>query len=493
MANRTINVNGLYKKCLSGKPKDMITARTVYEYCISPFMVYCSKFGPEEKKDPINEYNNLLFEQGKAHEKQVIENSYPELQPVKYATPEQGFKLLLEQMAKGALVAVGMPVFYMPEGLMGIIDVLERREGQKTIFGNYYYIIKEIKLAKNIRREHIYQALFYNYVLGKIQGYTPISFYIINRDLEEIEQVFDETELLAMLRDIREILQGKKVFPTYGACIWPWETYNNEEAIKTRDVSLVGGVGPSFKRRLIARNIYSVEQLAKTRMQQLTAIQGIGEKIAIKFLNNAKALASGKHIRLGCCEFPQKKTEIFLDLEGTGVQVQDEELVSIDYLIGVLVRSYGGEKYIPFVAYKLNQEKEMFAEFLDWVLRQHDYVIYHWHNYERIHIQRLVDRYDFSREAEPILSSMQDLYKEAVANFAFPTYGNGLKDIAAYIGYKWKNANVNAMESIALYFQYIQDPNKNKDKLEKVIDYNRDDCIATKLIKDWLQNESQSK
>jgi predicted RecB family nuclease len=43
-----------------------------------------------------------------------------------------------------------------------------------------------------------------------------------------------------------------------------------------------------------------------------------------------------------------------------------------------------------------------------------------------------------------------------------------------------------------MYFQYIQDPTKNKEKLEKVIDYNQDDCTATMLIKDWLEKESQN-
>ncbi len=117
-------------------------------------------------------------------------------------------------------------------------------------------------------------------------------------------------------------------------------------------------------------------------------------------------------------------------------------------------------------------------------------MIYHWHNYERVHIQRLIDRYSLAKEAEPILGSMRDLYKDAVANYAFPTYGNGLKEIAAYIGYKWKHADVNAMESIAMYFEYVKDPAANREKMEKVIDYNKDDCVATKLIKDWLQNES---
>jgi uncharacterized protein len=55
------------------------------------------------------------------------------------------------------------------------------------------------------------------------------------------------------------------------------------------------------------------------------------------------------------------------------------------------------------------------------------------------------------------------------------------------MGYEWKHKDVDALESIALYFQYVEDPEKNKDKLQKVIDYNQDDCRATMVIKDWLK------
>ena len=252
-------------------------------------MVHCDKFAPQEKKDPLNEYDQLLFDQGKTHENQVISTSYPGLKKVKYESLEEGFKLLLIEMKTGASVVCGLPVFYKPEGLMGICDVLERRNGHRSIFGNYHYIVKEIKLARNIQNAHIFQAAFYNYLLGKIQGYTPNSFYLINRDLEETEQVYDETELLKKIEDIHEILNGKRVNPTYGACNWPWESYNNEEAIKTRDISLVSGVGSSFKQKLVSKNMFTVEDLAKASLGDLTAIKGIGEKTATKFSKQLKS------------------------------------------------------------------------------------------------------------------------------------------------------------------------------------------------------------
>ena len=48
-------------------------------------------------------------------------------------------------------------------------------------------------------------------------------------------------------------------------------------------------------------------------------------------------------------------------------------------------------------------------------------------------------------------------------------YSNGLKDIAKYMGYSWRHADVDALESIVLYFQYVKAPGKSKDKIQKVI------------------------
>lgn len=485
------DIDKIYKSCLQSNTKDRVKARTIYSYCISPFMVHCEKFGPENKKDEMTKFQELLFDQGNAHEIQVIETNYPEAEKLEYVTREEGFRMLLEGMNDGIKVFCGLPAFYLPEGLEGIFDIVERIDTEESIFGSYHYVVKEIKLAKNMQKHHIYQAAFYNYMLGKIQGYTPPVFYLINRDYEEIGVEYNEIELLEILKDIQEILKGNEVSPTYGACEWPWETYNNEEAIRKRDVSLVSGLGPSFKQKLIKANICTVDDLAEIQMRNLVKIKGIGEKTANKFLTNAKALISGCHICIGTCEFPEKKTEIFLDLEGTGEQKVDEELIAMDYLIGVIIRKGKNEKYIPFIAHGLDKEGKMFHQFVEWLLKQDDFIVYHWHHYERTHLERLAERYGLTEEKRKLIfRNMRDLYKDAVSNFAFPTYGNGLKEVAKYIGYKWKHADVDALESIALYLQYVENPDQNKDKIQKVIDYNEDDCKATLLVKDWIKNNS---
>lgn len=489
MGERKItDIKKIYENCLSQGIEDKITPRTIYDYMVSPFMVHCKKFAPVEEKDPITEYMRLLFEQGNAHEEQVIETNYPDIETVKYETPEEGFIALLEDMEKGVSAVCGAPIFYLSEGLRGIIDVIERSDSAPSVFGDYHYVVKEIKLAKNIQSHHLMQAALYNYMLGKIQGYTSPTYFLINRDNLELEFPYDENVLLAILQDIREILNGREVAPTYGACQWPWESYNNKEAIKRNDVSLVSGVGPSTKIRLVDAGFNTVDDLAGAEIDELTSIKRVGEKTANKFLSASKALKYEKPICIGHCEFPKRSTEIFLDLEGTGEQIEDEELVSIDYLTGVLVRKDGKEEYTSFVAQGLDKEGEMFNEFMGWLQTQDDFIIYHWHHYEKTHLARMAERHELSEELKDLLfGNMRDLYKDAVSTFAFPTYGNGLKQVAKFMGYNWRHEDVDAMESIAFYFQYVKDPENNKEKLKKVIDYNEDDCQATKVVKEWLE------
>jgi predicted RecB family nuclease len=98
---------------------------------------------------------------GIEHEQRVIERKYPECRTLDFEMPEAGFRIILEEMAKGTDVICGLPLFFLPENMQGRIDVLERRNDRYSVFGNYYYIVTEIKLVKKIRREHILQAAFY--------------------------------------------------------------------------------------------------------------------------------------------------------------------------------------------------------------------------------------------------------------------------------------------------------------------------------------------
>lgn len=487
------DVNSILEKCLAATTLEPLTATTVSRYLTSPFEIHCNKFAPEEEKDDISKYQQLLFERGREHETQTVKDKYPDIVSVQFATREEGFKLALESMSLGTDIMHGMPIFYLPDGLVGEVDVLEKSKSKGSIFGKYHYTIKEIKLAKNIREDHVIQGAFYNHMLGKIQGVTPETFHLINRDGEEIAYQYSEYEelLLESIEGTRKILTRKEhVSPTYGSCGFPWESYCNRLAEETNDVSLVDGVSLKTKNKLVEHGLKTVHDLASSEIEKLVEIKGVGNGTAAKLVYSAKAIQSKKPIikNMKSIVFPSCKVEIFLDLEGVDPAMMGDEVIQVDYLIGALVRVGSKEEYLAFVAQDLEHEKDMLFEFLGFIKKQKDYVIYHYHHYEKTHLEKMMTRYGVDEKVKKmVFENMIDIYKIATSSVAFPTYGNGLKPVAKYLGFSWRHKNVDATESIALYLDYVANPGKNKDKLQMILDYNEDDCIATRVIKDWLQ------
>ncbi len=485
-----VNVSDLFSRCMAESGDEQLTATTVATYITSPFTIYCNKFAPKDEKDEMAEYQKLLFQRGNEHEAQVVSDNYPDMATIQSTTPEGGFKLSIELMVSGADALHGMPIYYLPDGLYGVVDILEKSNTGSSIFGNYHYTIKEVKLAKNIKDKHLIQGAFYNYLFGQIQGMTPETFTIINGEGEESLHKYSDYESLLFdsIEGTRRILQGEHVSPTHGSCDFPWESYCNKKAIETNDISLVAGISLKIKNRLVDQ-FKTIDDLVGASIENLTEIKGIGTKTAIKYITTAKAIQSETHIIIDKdkIDFPQRKVEIFLDLEGIDPTMADEETPQIDYLIGILVRTGSEEKYVPFTAKDTDHEKEMLLEFLEFVKKQKDYVIYHYHHYEKTHLGKMMEKFEINEATQNmVFDHMIDIHKVATNSVVFPTYGNGLKQIAPYLGFKWRHKDVSATESISIYLDYATNPEENKDRFQKVIDYNEDDCVATRVIKDWL-------
>jgi len=215
-----VDVNKLFSKCMTESVTEKLTARTVATYITSPFAIHCDKFAPEAEKDEITAFEELLFQRGNDHEDQTVHDKFPNLVTIPFERPEDGFKLTIDSMVSGTDVLHGAPIYYLPEGVYGIADILEKSDTESSIFGNYHYTVKEVKLAKNIQEKHLLQGAFYNYLLGKIQGVTPKTFAMINGDGEEsLHEYSDYDQLLFDSIDgARKILQGGSISPTHGSC-----------------------------------------------------------------------------------------------------------------------------------------------------------------------------------------------------------------------------------------------------------------------------------
>jgi len=488
-----VDVNKLFSECMTESDTEKLTARTVATYITSPFAIHCDKFAPEAEKDEITAFEELLFQRGNDHEDQTVHDKFPNSVTMPFERPEDGFKLIIDSMVSGTDVLHGAPIYYLPESVYGIADILEKSNTESSIFGNYHYTIKEVKLAKNIQEKHLLQGAFYNYLIGKIQGVTPKTFAMINGDGEESLHEYSafDSLLFDSIDGARKILQGGSVSPTYGSCDYPWKSYCNKKAVETNDISLVTGVKGKMKNKLTDNKFNTIKKIASANMEELTEIKGIGNNKAEKFITTAKALQAKTHIITDKdkIDFPERKVEIFLDLEGIDPTTGADGIPQIDYLIGILVRVDSKENYISFTAKEAKEdaEKEMLLEFLEFIKKQNDYVIYHYAPYEKTHLTKMMKKYEIDETTKKtVLDYLIDVHKVATASVAFPTYGNGLKQIAPYIGFRWRHKDVSATESISMYLDYVNNSEGSEIKFQKIIDYNEDDCIATRVIKDWL-------
>jgi hypothetical protein len=159
---------------MAGTVDERLTATTVSTYLTSPFAIHCNKFASEDEKDELTEYQKMLFERGNEHETQTIRGKYPEMTTIPFESSEEGFRLAIESMVSGTTALHGMPIYYLPEGLYGVADILEKSDTTSSVFGDYHYTVKEVKLAKNIQEKHLLQGAFYNYVCNPVESFRQI-------------------------------------------------------------------------------------------------------------------------------------------------------------------------------------------------------------------------------------------------------------------------------------------------------------------------------
>jgi uncharacterized protein len=369
--------------------------------------------------------------------------------------------------------------------------VLVRDDSQDTNLGPYGYLVVEIKAVHRITRGHTLQAAVYNRLLGRALGNEPPEFYLLNLEgtLEAVQMTEVAAELDRALDEMRQILAGKAIEPCYNTADWPWTNYVNQQAIAARDVSLVPGLGQAKRQAFASAGYTTVETLAGAKAEALTSIKGVGPKNGGKFLTSAQAICQGRPIRRSAdWRLSPCTVEVFFDLEGAAPGLDPEGRGLVNYLIGNVIRSPGQTAtYKAFFATTFEQEGQILGEFFQWAGSLQDAQFYHWHHYEKTHLTRMASSHGLEPDlVSQVLSRLVDLSPITTGAFAFPTYGESLKDIAKFLGFSWRQEDVSGQSSMALYQDFVESGGTDYNTRQKLLDYNEDDCRATMHIFDWL-------
>ena len=479
---------------LKGNMDGKITGLDIYYHVKSPFTTYCNAFIDEKEKDLTDLYLELLTEKGVEHEKQVISKKYPKTMLMEFEEQVQGFKEAISYMFKGLDSISNVPLLFLPEGFVGRGDLLVKNTSNNSVFGNFFYEIYEIKIAKNIKPHHILQAAYYNKILGKIQQFTPESIYLINKEKQEFSYPYSEYEykLVDILKEIKLIRKNKmKPPPTYNNVGYPWTSYSNKQAQKISDITCLVDLGPSLQKKLYNIGIDTIEKVDKTDIIALTNVKGIGQRRATQFKNYATAIINNERKKQMDSNITASKIELFIDFEGVDPTLAPEELGSFDFLFGVIIRDKekNTKKYYPFFITNPEDENEtrsVFLEFIELLKIYDQYPIYHWHSYEKTRIKLYFDRLNLPSKDLDIISKLIDLYKVVRKSWVFPVMSLSLKEVAPYLGFSWSQKQFDGRVAIGTYLNFQKYAYRRDELKKQILDYNEDDIKALIHILDWL-------
>lgn len=479
-ATLRLTVDDLTRRATGGKRLDkdrMLRPSMTYHLLNDPFWIWCGYHAPNENKvEEESRYDEMKMDKGAEFEEEWVRKRHPEAQKVK---PEYGIRALKETVR---LMREGAPAIHQPQlwdlssEVYGKGDLLIRDASHPSDLGQHHYRVVEVKQSKTARDYHVAQALLYNGMLGRIQGYTPPEVTIVLRESEkQVSCSKKEAAFEKWLNDWRAIRAGKEMPdpPGWEKTDSPWRVYANKVLKERLDLTLLPGVGPSGRAKL--RKLFGVESirdLYEIPLKRFT--REMGETSGVSLYNHVQAYRLGKPIpvRNGGFTLTRRRRNIHFDFE-TSDEVHPTEPSHV-YLIGAIDEATDGFAY--FLAKGAAEEEKMFRDFLDYVGNPEEAILYHWTDFEIGEVKGVMKRYPrLQPRLQALIDSCVDL-KEAVASqFYLPVPTYSIKSVAPFLGFDWRQEDVGAFESMVLYWDYLEG---DEEGIKKAVLYNEDDVRA---------------
>ncbi len=248
------------------------------------------------------------------------------------------------------------------------------------------------------------------------------------------------------------------------------------KAIEKDDLSLLAGLSDKERARLNRRGIFTVNQLSHTfRPRRRPKRLAAGPE---KYHHSLRALAirERKIHLVGQLQLTVDGTPVFFDVES----LPDRDFY---YLIGVRIEVNGHYTFHSFWANSLSDERMIWNEFLAVLSAIDRPVLIHYGSFEAKFLKKMCARHgsppDGSIAAGAIASPL-NLLSCIFARVYFPSYSNGLKENARFLGFEWSDKTADGLQAIA--GRHLWEESSDPDVREKLITYNKEDCAALSVM-----------
>ena len=451
---------------------------------------------------PPGDQAELVFRKGLEHEHAYLERLRAQGLSVASIELEGDWARAREETL--AAMRAGVDVVYQAaligDGWRGVADFLIRVETPSKI-GAWSYEALDTKLARHAKPAYVLQLCFYSERLAVLQGVAPERIHVLlgNQTMES----FRPQEFAAYQRRIERRLEGfvadpppTEPFPVDRCGICEFRPRCDAHWDAVDHLCRVAGIQRRQIERLGETDVATLAALARADDEARPA--GMADETFAKLRGQARlqlvARERGRdeyellplQAAAGFALLPDPSPgDLFFDFEGN--PFWDHE-GSLEYLWG---QTDANDEFAVRWATDHDGERAAFEAFVDEVharLAEHpDLHVYHYAQYEITALRRMMGRYG-TREAEldDLLRRevFVDLYKVVKGGLRISRPGYGLKEVEHLIGFERTAEIREGGTSIVEFERWMVE--RDDAILAAIAAYNREDCIATRVLRDWL-------
>jgi Transposase IS66 family/RNase_H superfamily len=248
-------------------------------------------------------------------------------------------------------------------------------------------------------------------------------------------------------------------------------------ARETDALSLLASMTGKEIKKQHSKGIFSVTQLSYTFRARRKPKRFVSKPPLYSHALKALAIRERKIHIAGKPDLPIQGTPVYLDVEG----IPDRDFY---YLIGLRVKSSDAYVQHSWWANDRSEEQQIWAAFLHTVATIDHPQLISYGSYETTFLRRMQERYGeapaYPGFVDELMAASVNLLSVIYAKIYFPTYSNGLKEIAQYLGFQWSESDASGLSAIMWRSQW--EVRREPRFQQQLTIYNAEDCAALQRL-----------
>ena len=426
---------------------------------------------------------------------------------------------------QGAAAIQGLRLLAREEHLQltGRAPLLLRRDAESRL-GPWSYVPLLVRTGHFINREQRLCLAFLGRLLRAFQGRCPSHGLMLSTggdcqqvSLDPLQPQLDEL-LAEMALGLSQPHAPDLIAERKRCAICCWRQPCNAHAAASGHLGDVSGVGAGRRRQLIRLRIHNVAELARSDpdwLGQALAQQGHPSQadhhnaLAAALVLQARSQQS-QRVQRRPGGAPSARSSLTARLHrAPGVLFYDIEAdpdARENYLHGFLIQTRQdpgapldltpdptgpSPRHHPILCLPHPGDERCWQRIHRLLRRFPGWPLLHYGETERVELLRLAHRVGTGTDLrEELKQRLVDVHQLVRQQWVLPLSSYGLKSVATWLGFRWRHPNGEGARAV-LWWRHWRRHGHRHD-LRRILDYNQDDCQATRVVVAWLLAQEQA-